>query len=146
VTDIAPELPVVQTDEDRLRQAVRNLIANALRYTPPGGQITVRGRAAVGAVEIHVEDTGEGIGPEHLPHIFERFYRADPSRARRSGGSGLGLAIVQQIVRAHGGEITVASDGLGRGATFTLHLPLAVGGTPSRTARSFPSNSEPIEP
>jgi signal transduction histidine kinase len=126
VTEVVPGLPFVQGDADRLLQALRNLIANALRYTPPGGQITVRARAVGGIVEIEVRDTGEGISPEHLPHLFERFYRADPSRARRSGGSGLGLAIVQQIVQAHGGEVTVASDGPGQGTTFTVRLPLAV--------------------
>ncbi len=72
-----------------------------------------------------VQDTGEGILPEHLPHVFDRFYRADPARSRATGGSGLGLAIARAIVEAHGGDVSVASDGVpGRGSTFTVHLPL----------------------
>jgi len=136
VTDVAPDLPIVQGDDDRLRQALRNLIANALRYTPPGGHVALQARTVDGAVEVQIHDTGEGIGLEHLPHVFERFYRADPSRTRRSGGSGLGLAIVRQIVRAHGGEITVASDGLGRGTTFTLRLPIAVADAQDRSVHA----------
>jgi signal transduction histidine kinase len=123
-SNIAPSLPPIQGDGDRLHQALRNLLANALRYTPAGGAITLRAWSEETAVVIQVSDTGEGIAPEHLPRIMERFYRADPSRARRSGGSGLGLAIVQQIVRAHGGAITAASDGPGCGATFTMRLPV----------------------
>jgi two-component system sensor histidine kinase BaeS len=121
--DHAPELPWVLGDETRLRQCVRNLIDNALRHSQSGGRVILRGRATGDAVTIEVIDTGEGITAEHLPHIFERFFRADQSRNRRSGGSGLGLAIVQQIVRAHGGEVTVASDGPGQGAIFAIRLP-----------------------
>ena len=123
--DLAPGLPRLVGDEDRLRQTLRNLTANALHHTPPNGDVTVQARALEGWVEIKVRDTGEGIAPEHLPRVFERFYRADPSRARESGGTGLGLAIVEQIVQAHGGEITAHSDGLGQGATFSLRLPIA---------------------
>ena len=121
--DHPPELPWVLGDETRLRHCVRNLIDNALRHTQSGGRVTLRGRATGDAVTIEVIDTGEGITAEHLPHIFERFFRADQSRNRRSGGSGLGLAIVQQIVRAHGGEVTVASNGPGQGAIFAIRLP-----------------------
>lgn len=133
--DVPPDLPWILGDDARLRQRVRNLVDNALRHTPPGGLVTLHGRATEGAVEIAVGDTGEGIAEEHLPRVFERFFRADPSRTRRSGGSGLGLAIVQQIVRAHGGEITAASAGQGRGTTFTIRLPaLARQGAPVRDA------------
>lgn len=123
--DIASDLPSVLGDAARLRQCVRNLVDNALRYTPSGGRVTVRGRSAGGAVIIEVADTGDGIDSDHLARVFERFFRGDPSRARRSGGTGLGLAIVQQIVQAHGGEIRAASPGPGRGATFTMRLPAA---------------------
>jgi signal transduction histidine kinase len=121
--DLDPELPWILGDETRLRQCARNLVENALRYTPAGGRVTVRGRAVDDSVWIEVIDTGEGIKAEHLTTIFERFFRADQSRNRRSGGSGLGLAIVQQIVRAQGGEVSVASRGPGQGATFTIRLP-----------------------
>ncbi|HLH73585.1 MAG TPA: ATP-binding protein [Chloroflexota bacterium] len=124
-------LPILNGDEARLRQCIANLLTNALRHTPAGGQITIRARAQTDLVEIQVVDTGEGIAPEHLPRVFERFYRADPSRARRSGGTGLGLAIVQQIVRAHDGEIFATSKGLGHGATFTIRLPVAVSAKPA---------------
>jgi len=103
---------------------VRNLLVNALTQTPAGGSIEVAGRALDRTVEITVRDEGPGIPPEHLPHIFERFYRADPSRQRSTGGAGLGLAIVKSLVEAHGGEIRAASEP-GRGATFTLAFPRA---------------------
>jgi signal transduction histidine kinase len=129
--DLPTSLPPLLADATRLQQCVRNLIANALRHTPSGGRVDVRATTVSGAVELAIADNGDGIAPEHLPHLFERFYRADSSRARRSGGTGLGLAIVQQIVRAHGGNITAESDGPGRGATFTIRLPAMV---PERVA------------
>ncbi|SER99601.1 two-component system, OmpR family, sensor histidine kinase BaeS [Lentzea xinjiangensis] len=114
--------PVVTADAVRLRQAVGNLVSNAVRHTPPGGDVTVRGGVDAGEVVIEVADTGTGIAPEDLPHVFERFWRADKSRSRETGGSGLGLAIVRQLVRAHGGEVEVTSTP-GIGSTFTLRLP-----------------------
>ena len=123
--DLPAGLPGVLGDETRLRQCVRNLVDNALRHTPPGGSVVIRGRRAPHGVTIDVSDSGEGIKPENLPHLFDRFYRADESRNRRSGGSGLGLAIVQQIILAHGGQVGVSSPGPGRGATFTMYLPQA---------------------
>jgi len=122
--DVAPHLPPIEADPARLGQILRNLLANALTHTPDGGTITVAAVAANSGVEISVADTGPGIAPEHLPHVFDRFYRADPSRARGTGGAGLGLSIVKQLAAAHGGSVRVASEP-GRGARFTLTIPAA---------------------
>jgi two-component system, OmpR family, sensor histidine kinase BaeS len=103
------DLPRVDGDEERLGQVLGNLLANALRHTPTGGHVDVQLSAADGQVHLAVIDDGEGIAPEDLPHVFDRFYRGDRSRSRLSGGSGLGLAIVRQLVEAHGGAIRVAS-------------------------------------
>lgn len=121
--DLADDLPLLEADPMRLREVVSNLIANALRYTPPGGTVTieagaVRSSKPAGAVSIAVRDTGAGIAPEALPHIFDRFYKSEDSR-----GSGLGLAIAKSLVAAHGGEITAESEP-GRGTTIRFTLPL----------------------
>jgi len=124
-TNLADDLPLVEFDAARLRQVLQNLLANALRHTPEGGTITVGAEAGAETVKLTVADTGEGIAPEHLPHIFDRFYRTDPARTRDKGGSGLGLAITRAIVEAHGGKISAASSGVpGKGTTFTIELPL----------------------
>lgn len=112
----------IHADPVRLRQAVGNLVTNAVRHTPPDGRITLRARRAGDEVVIEVADTGGGIAPEHLPHVFDRFWRADRSRSRATGGRGLGLAITRQLVEAHGGTVSVTST-LGAGSTFTLRLP-----------------------
>jgi two-component system OmpR family sensor kinase len=121
---VAPNLPAVSADADRLRQVLHNLLANALRYTPAGGQITVSVGLAPGeppAFLISVADSGPGISAEDLPHIFDRFYRADASRSRAGGGSGLGLTIARSIVEAHGGRIWAESEpGQGTRIAFTL--------------------------
>jgi signal transduction histidine kinase len=116
------DLPRVLADPGRLRQVLRNLLANAIAHTPRDGQIVVAARQEGGQVAVQVRDTGEGIAPEHLAFVFERFYRADPSRTRATGGAGLGLAIVKQFVEAHGGTVSVESTP-GQGATFTFTLP-----------------------
>ena len=128
---VPPDLPAVSFDSERMGEALLNLLDNAVRHTPHGGRIILRaGRAKYpnGPREhlwLSVEDTGEGIGPKHLPHIFERFYRADPARSRSEGGAGLGLSIAQAIVEAHGGRIVAQSDGIpGHSASFTIYLPL----------------------
>lgn len=113
---------LVMGDADRLRQLLLNLVENAIKYTPPGGKVTLSLAREPGWVYVTVADTGIGIAPEDLPHIFERFYRADKARSRAMGGTGLGLSIAQWIAQAHGGQITVESR-LGEGSTFTLWLP-----------------------
>lgn len=126
-TDVPPDLPPVQADPDRLAQILRNLLINALQHTPAGGSVTVTATPAPDAVEIAVADTGEGIASDDLPHVFERLWRADRSRARGklwARGTGLGLAIVQILVEAQGGQIQVESA-LGQGSTFRFSIPLA---------------------
>jgi signal transduction histidine kinase len=118
----------ITADIGRLDQVVGNLMSNAVRHTPSGGTILLRAAPIEGWVRIAVRDTGEGIPPEDLPYIFDRFWRGDRARMRGSGaGSGLGLAIAQQLVRAHGGRIGVESAA-GKGTTFTLELPAGVQG------------------
>jgi signal transduction histidine kinase len=114
-------------DPDRLAQALTNLIENAIKYTPAGGRVTVTSWVGAGEAGVTVADTGAGIPSESVDHVFDRFYRADPSRSRASGGSGLGLAICQEIAVAHGGRVSVHSEP-GRGSSFTLALPVAGGG------------------
>lgn len=116
----------IMGDVDRLRQLLLNLIDNAIKYTPAGGMITLALYRESAQVRIEVTDTGIGIAENDLPHIFERFFRADRARSRRLGGTGLGLSIVHWVAQAHGGDIEVRSE-LGKGSTFTLRLPLADG-------------------
>jgi signal transduction histidine kinase len=121
---IPPDLPPVMADPARLTQVLHNLLDNALRHTPAGGAIWLRAGCDDGEVWLAVQDSGEGISPEDLPRVFDRFYRADPARSRAAGGAGLGLAIVRAIVEAHGGQVSAASQGVpGQGSTFTLRLP-----------------------
>lgn len=118
-TDGAIEITV---DPVRLRQIIGNLLTNAIRHTPTGGRITVHARRATDRIEIAVTDTGAGITADDLPHVFDRFWRAEKSRSRQTGGSGLGLAIVRGLVEAHHGTVTVTSIP-GSGTTFTVRLP-----------------------
>ena len=120
----ADDLPEVMADPDRLAQIMNNLMTNALRHTPEGGSIAVSAAATENVVKVTVMDSGEGIAPEDLPHIFDRFWRGDRSRSRTGGGSGLGLAIVRALVEGHGGAVRAVSDGPGKGASFAFTLPI----------------------
>ena len=118
-------LPPLWGDPQRLLQVLGNLFDNALRHSDPGGAVRVSTAARGHSVIISVSDQGSGIAPQHLDHVFERFYRTDSARARDQGGAGIGLAIAKAIVEAHGGTISATSPGLGAGATFSITLPAA---------------------
>lgn len=122
--DIPADLPAVKADAQRITQILGNLMNNALNYTPAGGTISLRAFVTGGFVQVEVVDTGTGIEAVHLSRIFDRFYRADPSRARSTGGSGLGLAIVKQLVEAQGGHAGVKSEP-GKGSTFFFTVPVS---------------------
>lgn len=119
---VQPDVDPVRMDARRIGRVLTNLTANALRHTPTGGHVHVSAQRTIDGVEVSVADDGEGIRPEDLPHVFERFYRGDKSRSRATGGSGLGLAIARGMVEAHGGSIGVEST-IGQGAKFTFVLP-----------------------
>jgi signal transduction histidine kinase len=121
VADIAPGAEIVSGDPMRLEQALQNLAANALRHTPRGGRVSLNATLEDGRVSVTISDTGSGISPEHLPHVFDRFYKIDPSRTGQSG-SGLGLSIVKAIVSRHGGTVTATSQP-GQGTTFSIKFP-----------------------
>ncbi|MCL4294377.1 MAG: cell wall metabolism sensor histidine kinase WalK [Anaerolineae bacterium] len=136
--NLPADLPPVMADEDRLSQVLLNLIGNALQYTPDGGTVTITGpwphatkrwpdgrQVSASQVIFTISDTGIGIPPEHLPHLFSRFYRVDKSRSRVGGGSGIGLTIVKHLIEAHGGQVWAESRGAGRGSTFGFSLPVA---------------------
>jgi histidine kinase len=118
-------LPPMLGDEARLSQVLLNLLGNALQHTPANRQVTLSARREARMVRITVSDEGAGIAAEHLPHLFERFYRVDRSRARAGGGTGIGLTIARLLVEAHGGQISAASPGLGQGSTFSFTIPIA---------------------
>ena len=120
------DLPRVLADEDRIIQVLTNLTGNALQYTPEEGKVTISAKRVDDGVQIAIRDTGIGIPPEHLDHIFDRFYRVDKSRSRQAGGgSGIGLTIARALVEAHGGGIWVESGGEGKGSTFNFTVPIA---------------------
>src|SRR5262245_12433554 len=141
VTDISlrddvPDDLWVEADQERIHQVLFNLVDNAVRFTPPGGAVTIRAWRDEDRVQIELHDTGVGVAPEHLPRLFERFYRADPARSRDDGGgTGIGLAIARSIVEGHGGRITAASQP-GNGATFTFDLPAAHAAVPATDRRT----------
>ena len=122
--DYGKEIGIVQADPDRLQQVVWNLLSNAVKFTQPGGRVEVALTREGTSVDIRVSDTGKGIAPEFLPLMFDRFKQEEGTITRSQGGLGLGLAIAKQLVELHGGTITAHSDGLDRGATFHVHLPL----------------------
>jgi len=123
--NLAADLPPVLADEHRILQVLTNLTGNALQYTPENGTVTISAKRTNGSVNFTVRDTGAGIAPEHLSHLFDRFYRVDKSRSRAAGGgSGIGLTIAKYLVEAHGGEIVVESDGKGKGSAFSFTLPV----------------------
>ena len=135
--DVERPIPPVLGDAGRLQQVVSNLLANAIKFTPPGGRIAIRLRHTRGNVELSIADTGEGISAQFLPHVFERFQQAEPSSGSRKG-LGLGLSIVHQLVKLHGGDVAVASDGPGKGSSFTVTLPAyagAIAAVPGADAR-----------
>jgi signal transduction histidine kinase len=117
-------VPEVSIDPTRIRQALFNLLSNALRHTPSGGEIQVTSEDAINEVILSVKDTGEGLQPDQLAVVFDRFYRVDKSRSRETGGTGLGLAIVKAIVESHEGRVQVSSAGLGQGSQFSIYLPV----------------------
>ena len=141
-------VPPVSGDADRLAQVIWNLLSNAVKFTDPGGVVSVTLETHAGQVALMVADTGQGIDPQFLPHVFERFTQSDSSASRRHGGLGLGLALVRELVELHGGTVRVASPGLGQGATFTVLLPARLEGMvsaqPRRESSEPPSNLEGI--
>jgi signal transduction histidine kinase len=120
---VSPDIGVIWADGERLRQIVANLLSNAIKFTPRGGHVSLAARRVGESVVLDVEDDGEGIRPDLIPHLFEPFRQGDGSSTRRHGGVGLGLAIVRQLVEAHGGTVGARSDGEGMGSTFTVVLP-----------------------
>ena len=134
-TVLDPAAPPIAGDPERLRQVMWNLLSNAVKFTNRGGRVQVRLGRVNSHVEVAVSDTGIGIAPEFLPHVFERFRQADARFTREHGGLGLGLAIVRNLVEMHGGTIGAFSEGEGKGASFRIRLPLAAqDGRPSSAA------------
>ena len=145
----------VSGDPDRLQQVIWNLVSNAIKFTSNGGRIQVRLRREPSHVDVVVEDTGVGIRPDFLPHVFERFRQSDSSSTRAHGGLGLGLALVRHLVELHGGTVAASSPGEGGGATFTVRLPLMLAqeqagaaeprrcGAPERTCARPPTRPRP---
>jgi signal transduction histidine kinase len=125
-SSLPADLPHIQADEDRITQVLVNLVANAIQYTPEGGDVTISAARHDDEIHISVKDTGIGIPPEHLANLFTRFYRVDKSRSRNAGGgSGIGLTIAKHLVEAHGGRIWAESKGEGQGRMFTFSLKIA---------------------
>ena len=136
-SDLPDDLPPIEADPERVHQVIFNLVDNAVRFTPEGGEVRIEAHRHNGSVEVSVADTGMGIPPEALPRLFERFYRVDPARAREGGGTGIGLAIARSVVEAHGGTIRAESQP-GHGSTFTFDLPVARPAAPAGTNRRDP--------
>jgi CheY-like chemotaxis protein/nitrogen-specific signal transduction histidine kinase len=124
VADLDASINAVSADSERLQQVIWNLLSNAIKFTPEGGCVEIRSRRFDSGIEIVVTDTGQGISPDFLPYVFDRFQQADVSTTRTHGGIGLGLAIVRHLVELHGGTVFATSAGKGKGATFTIRLPV----------------------
>jgi signal transduction histidine kinase/CheY-like chemotaxis protein len=140
---IAGDVPPILGDADRLQQVFGNLLANAVKFTPARGRVRAPLAALPGAVRLDVIDTGVGIEPAALPRVFDRFWQADSSRTRRHTGLGLGLAIVQHLVELHGGRVSAASEGAGKGARFTVLLPVAAASAEAEPARAGEQDAPP---
>jgi PAS domain S-box-containing protein len=144
ITTLVPEAGMVSGDPDRLQQAIGNLLSNAVKFTPEGGHVELRLTRVNSQIEITVSDDGQGINPDFLPYVFDRFRQQNATTARQHGGLGLGLAIVRHLVELHGGSVRVDSEGEGRGATFTITLPApAAHAAPSGEARRSSIIDEP---
>jgi len=124
--DVKPEVENIPADPFRLEQVIGNLLENAIKYSPPGAEINLRALAVGDRVELRVEDTGVGIPPGDLSHVFERFYRVEKARSREAGGTGLGLSIVKHIIGLHGGEVRAEST-FGKGTAIIIQLPMNAG-------------------
>ena len=145
--EVAPDLPPLEADPKRLHQILNNVLSNAIKFTPEGGAVTLRCAAEVRGITIEIEDTGIGIAPDFLPYVFDRFRQADSRATRAHGGLGLGLAIARHLVEQHGGTIEARSEGTGRGATVSIHLPAgsaAVEANPQPTAGADAVNLQGI--
>ncbi|HVQ26072.1 MAG TPA: ATP-binding protein, partial [Planctomycetota bacterium] len=147
LTSLDPDTGKVRADPNRLQQVVWNLLSNAIKFTPAGGRVQVALRREQESALIIVDDTGQGIAPEFLPHVFERFRQADSSSTREHGGLGIGLALVRQLVEMHAGSVRVESPGRDRGTTFTVEVPL-LGQEPQHMSlrASLPVAPESTEP
>jgi len=140
-------VPSVFGDPDRLQQVLWNLLANAVKFTARGGHVQIRLTPTSAHVDVAVSDSGVGIAPEFLPHVFDRFRQGDSRFAREHGGLGLGLAICRHLVELHGGRIYAASEGEGKGATFCVRLPVLIEWADRLpdVARDHPTLAEPVE-
>ena len=127
LTDVQPMPAEIMADDRRFQQILWNLLHNAVKFTSSGGRVMVSAAAEDRCMRIAVEDTGQGISPEFLPHVFERFRQDDPSTTRGAWGLGIGLSIAKHLVELHGGDIVAASDGIGLGSMFVVRLPLNAG-------------------
>ncbi len=136
--DLPPKLPVIRGDRDKIAMALHNLIGNALKYTPAGGNVTVSLEEREATILVRVKDNGIGIGPDELERIFDKFYRAKDKRVGRITGTGLGLSLAREVARLHGGDITVESQ-VDRGSTFTLVLPAPAAAAPAAAGGSAPA-------
>ena len=137
---LEPEVGLVSGDTTRLQQVMWNLLSNAVKFTPPGGQVSIRLERLDSCACLTISDTGQGIAPDFLPYVFDYFRQANAATTRKFGGLGLGLAIVRQLVELHGGTVGVESLGEGKGATFTVRLPLMP--TPSGGKPSAPETAQ----